>query len=175
MAVFDIVRILSKQVNKNIEIFLQDPMYEQKDWTLLREMHREMDCGESSDVRFVTDPDGLLAITPSTLVVTAFLVVQYPLLQIIADLFADGSGPAAILCDNLHVDLNKSLYMIRDRGSPAVARMLLWRYMKLDGGFEDHQLEEDLKNDTYGVGVDHETLRSRFWLPRMDLYVRKRL
>jgi hypothetical protein len=53
--------------------------------------------------------------------------------------------------------------------------MLLWRYMKLDGGFEDHQLEEDLKNDTYGVGVDRETLRSRFWLPRMDFYVRKRL
>jgi hypothetical protein len=174
MAVFDVARTLRNLPDTTIEIALQDPMYEERDWILLKEMHRNMGCEHSSNLRFLNDPDGLLAITSSTLVVTAFLVVQYPLLQIISDIFAKGSGPAAILCDNLYVDPSKKRYTIRARESPAVARMLYERYVKLASGFEDHELEEELREDMYGVAEDHEGMMRRFWLPKMDFYVRKK-
>ena len=56
---------------------------------------------DGDNINFVSDPEGLLAIDAGTLVVTAFLPVQMPLVQVIADLFSKDptEGPAAIICD----------------------------------------------------------------------------
>jgi hypothetical protein len=101
-----------------------------------------MRCTETSTIDFVNDPDGLLAIMHNTLVVTAFVPNQYPLLQIIAD-----------LCDRVHVNTKQELYTLYNRTSPAVARMPSHRYVMLDGDFEDHELEPDLDEDTNEITV----------------------
>jgi hypothetical protein len=174
MAVFGSAKSLGRyyerpgQECEKIKIYLQDPSCEQKDRILLRELHERMGCSETSEVHFVSEPDGLLAIDRNTLVVTSFVPNQYPLLQIIADLFMQRSGPAAILCDRITVDPEQSLYTLYNRSSPAVARMLSRRYMVLKKGFEDHELEPDLNETIYGNSTDRV-----YWLHLMDLYVRK--
>jgi hypothetical protein len=174
MAVYDIAKALRRyyerpgQESEKIEILFQNPNYKPRDEKVLRELHYHIGCTETSTIKFVNDPDSL-AITRNTLVVTAFVPNQYPLLQIIADLYARGSGPAAIFCDRIHVDTKQELYTIYNRISPAVARMIAHRYVILDGGFEDHELEPDLVKDMNG-----DTGETGHWLHGMDLYVRKR-
>jgi hypothetical protein len=93
-----------------IEILLQDPDYKERDWILLRELHGAMGCTASSEICFVEDPNGFLAIDSNTLVIAPYLPIHFPWLQIIADLFASGSGPAVIMGDNIGVDRKKEMY-----------------------------------------------------------------
>lgn len=76
-----------------VAIIAQDPSYEMCDRILLQELTK-------SSIDFsLSDPETLLAIDANTLVVTAFLPHTVPLMQIMADLFADRltEGPAMIL------------------------------------------------------------------------------
>jgi hypothetical protein len=146
----------------SVQIIAQDPSYEPADHTLLPEF-------TSSQIVFTnTEPENLLAIDKNTLVVTAFLPVNVPLVQIIADMFADGeeTGPGMIICDRddtLSVD--KRLYCLRmDRYSPSVAKFLLQNYQQQEK-FDDW--DQECREDAIG---DSTTLR--YWLPSMNLWVR---
>lgn len=151
-----------------ISIVLQDPMYEHNDWILLRELHHHMGCGDSSTVQFLDDPEALLAINTSSLIVTAFLPTQMPLLQIITELAEELSvSPAAILCDSMELDSSKGEYMLADHESPHVTRFLQGKYCQSIKGFADHRLEPTLHRATY------EDTDMKYWLNCMDLFVRK--
>ncbi|KAJ4366471.1 hypothetical protein N0V83_008107 [Neocucurbitaria cava] len=179
IAVFDIAQTLHEEyeragrgdVMKPIEIILQDPMYEEKDRQTLHRLHKYRLGAEkmSSTLRFVSDPEGLLAIDEHTLIVTAFLPVEVPLMQILADLFAAGGGPAMMICDRMKPDTEKTEYTLRDRDAPHVARWLSEQYSKLEGGFEEHHLEPELRRDVY----EESAREDRYWLKKMDLWVRK--
>jgi hypothetical protein len=174
MAVFSIIQILNEYYRTtdsdrpSIKLLLQDPNYELKDHHLLKKMF-----GNDHDISFVSDPDGLLAIDAGTLIVTAFLPVQVPLVQIIADMFSEDPtrGPAAMLCDVMTVDVEKREYSLIERASPAVARHLTTHYEKKTDGFQDHGLEDELMADSYGQ--DWVEKNSVYWLNKMDLWVRK--
>jgi hypothetical protein len=174
MAVFSIIQALNEFYLRNdanralIKLVLQDPNYELKDHQLLRKLFHSDD-----NISFVSDPEGLLAIDSGTLVVTAFLPVQMPLVQIIADLFSkDASkGPVAVICDTMTVDTAKREYSLSDRASPAAARFLTSHYEKTEDGFEEHGLDDELMADAYGD--DGEEKNRLYWLNRMDLWVRK--
>ncbi|RYN98320.1 hypothetical protein AA0120_g2627 [Alternaria tenuissima] len=126
---------------------------------------------DGDNINFVSDPEGLLAIDAGTLVVTAFLPVQMPLVQVIADLFSKDptEGPAAIICDIMTVDVEKREYSLSDRASPAVARFLTYHYEKAEDGFDDHGLEDELMADAYGDDWENRF----YWLNWMDLWVRR--
>ncbi|CAN9222805.1 unnamed protein product [Alternaria alternata] len=172
MAVFSIIQTLNQfyhQTNSNrpaIKLVLQDPNYEIKDHQILKRLSNDGD-----NISFVSDPEGLLAIDAGTLVVTAFLPVQMPLVQVIADLFSKDptEGPAAIICDIMTVDVEKREYSLSDRASPAVARFLTNHYEKAEDGFDDHGLEDELMADAYGDDWENRF----YWLNWMDLWVRK--
>ncbi|OAG23467.1 hypothetical protein CC77DRAFT_930322 [Alternaria alternata] len=172
MAVFSIIQTLNKfyrQTDSNrpaIKLMLQDPNYEIKDHQILKRLSNDGD-----NISFVSDPEGLLAIDAGTLVVTAFLPVQMPLVQIIADLFSKDptEGPAAIICDIMTVDVEKREYSLSNRASPAVARFLTNHYEKAQDGFDDHGLEDELMADAYGDNWENRF----YWLNSMDLWVRK--
>ncbi|KAI4696035.1 uncharacterized protein J4E88_000207 [Alternaria novae-zelandiae] len=133
--VFSMAKTLARRYQKyglgqkKIKILLQEPNYEERDWTLFSELHKAMGCEASSEIEFVNDPDGLLAIDTSTMVIAPHLPTgTFPWIQIIADLFASGSGPAVIIGDHLAVDIGKEAFVHYDRGSPAVSRFLSDRY-----------------------------------------------
>jgi hypothetical protein len=174
MAVFSIMQILNEYYRTtdpnrpSIKLLLQDPNYELKDHHLLKKLF-----GNDEDMSFVSDPDGLLAIDAGMLIVTGFLPVQMPLVQIIAHLFSENPtrGPAAILCDVITVDVEKREYSLIERASPAVARHLTSHYERKTDGFKDHRLEDGLMADSYGQ--DWVEKNSVYWLNKMDLWVRK--
>jgi hypothetical protein len=147
---------------KPVKIILQDPCYTQKDRELLRKLY-------GGTVSFASDPDGLLAIDSSSIVVTAFLPVHYPLMQIIVDMFhgTNGEGPAAIVCDSMALDPTREFYALRDRSSPEVARFLTEQYVVSD--FKDHVMEQELAEDCFGAGNNGHD----YWLSGMQLYSRK--
>ncbi|KAH9877934.1 hypothetical protein J1614_003151 [Plenodomus biglobosus] len=174
IAVFAIVKVLETRYKElglkytPIDILFQDPTYKRKDQILIRELHHDMGCSTNSKVYFVSDPEGLLAVDPNTLVITAFLPFQVPLVQILVDLFAFASGPAAFLCDRMALDVHKLEYTLQDRDSPAVARFFSERYLRLDDEFPDHEVEPELKRkDADG---EENTI---YWLSEMDLHVRR--
>ncbi|KAF9736684.1 hypothetical protein PMIN06_002716 [Paraphaeosphaeria minitans] len=76
-----------------VEIFLQNPSYEEKDKQLLRGLH--------DGIKFVEDPRGLLEMNQDTLVIAAFVPTMFPVMQIVADMFEKGQGPAGFLIDNI--------------------------------------------------------------------------
>jgi hypothetical protein len=84
MPVFSIAKALAKRYEKNglkqhkIEILLQDPDYKERDWILLRELHGAMGCTASSEICFVEDPNGFLAIDSNTLVIAPYLPIHFP-------------------------------------------------------------------------------------------------
>ncbi|KAG9191287.1 hypothetical protein G6011_09375 [Alternaria panax] len=174
MAVFSIIQTLNEFYRRTkpdrpaVKLLLQDPNYEIKDYRILRRL-----SNDSDNISFVSDPEGLLAIDAGTLVVTAFLPVQMPLVQIIADLFSEDStkGPAAMICDIMTVDTEKREYSLSDRASPATARFLTSHYEKAEDGFDDHGLEDELMADAYGE--DWREKDRLYWLNKMDLWVRK--
>jgi hypothetical protein len=175
MTVFTIAKTLSglyQQGDRPIESLLQDPMYAEKDRMLLRDLHRMMsDDAYAGTICFVEDPDGLLAVDADTLVVSAFVPVQYPYQQIIADFFTSSSkGPAAFLCDNLTADTEKKVYKLSERGSPAVARMMTLGYAHSHNAFQDDGFKAliDYKNKDNGI------FRYWYWLPQLDMWVRRR-
>jgi hypothetical protein len=129
--------------------------------------------GNGESIGFISDPEGLLGIDEGTLVVTAFLPVQMPLVQIIADLFSKDptKGPAAMICDIMTIDTDKQEYSWSDRASPTVARFLTSHYEKTEDGFDDHGLDDELMADAYGS--DWEEKNRLYWLNMMDLWVRK--
>ncbi|KAH6876059.1 hypothetical protein BKA58DRAFT_438011 [Alternaria rosae] len=123
---------------EKIQIVLQGPWYEETDWTLFRELHQTMGCKTSTDLDFVQDPDGLLVIDSSTMVVAPHLPKMFPWSQIIADLFASGSGLAVIIGDCPVTERRqfgkKTTFTFLDRGSPTVARFLSDRYVVFQKG-----------------------------------------
>ena len=173
--IFSMAKSLARQYKrlglqqKKIKILLQEPNYEERDWTLLSELHLLMDCEDSSDLEFVNDPDGLLAIDPSTMVVAPHLPSYFPWIQIIADLFASGSGPAVIIGDNLAVDQEKQFFAIHDRGSPAVAKFLSERYEEFQVVLEGEKPWNELR---LPAGITGYNPYGIDWLPDMDIYVR---
>jgi hypothetical protein len=171
MAVFSIIQTLNEYYRKTdpdrplIKLVLQDPNYEQRDYEILQKLF--------NNISFVSDPDGLLAINANTLVVTAFLPVQVPLVQIIVDLFSENpaQGPAAILCDIMAVDVEKREYSLTHCASPATARHLMNHYEKKGDEFGNHGIEEDFMEDLYGE--DWRERNRLYWLNYMELWVRK--
>jgi hypothetical protein len=138
MAIFTISRALEKFYRQTdssrapIKLVLQDPNYEFKDHFILRKLFNEHD-----NISFVDDPGGLLAIDAGSLFVTAFLPVQMPLVQIIADIFHGDptQGPVAIICDTMEVNPDKGFYSLEDRASPATARFFTDHYDKFASDF----------------------------------------
>ncbi|CBX96736.1 hypothetical protein IAQ61_005401 [Plenodomus lingam] len=173
MAVFTMATCLNKINKENdpnavpIKIILQDPCYVEKDHQLFKWLYAARD-----DVEFVSDPQGLLAVDANTMVVTAHLPVSVPLMQILADLFMDDAktGPAMLLCDIMHLDVNKRNYCYADRAAPHVAHWITSGYEKLKRGFSDHVLEPELRLDTFGDG-SHRNMK--YWLTGMDFFIRK--
>lgn len=172
VAVFTIVNTLnhvyqySDQRHPPVRIIVKDPCIEEKDRVLLRSLAHET-------IEFVDDPDGMLHIEANTLVITANLLLDMPLIQIIADLFhADpDQGPAAIICDKMELDIAKQDYCLSDRESPTVARFLTTNYVDCKGVFSDHELEQPLFEDVYGV--DWADPMTAYWQPKMSLYIRE--
>lgn len=145
-----------------VEIILQDPCYTRKDRELLRKLY-------GGTVSFASNLDGLLAIDSSSIVVTAFLPVHYPLMQIIADMFheTNGEGPADIVCDSMSLDPTREFYALRDRSSPEVAQFLTEQYVVSD--FKDRVMGQELAEDCFGAGDDGRD----YWLSSMQLYSRR--
>ncbi|KAJ8109464.1 hypothetical protein OPT61_g7441 [Boeremia exigua] len=145
-----------------VQVILQDPCYTQKDRELLGKLY------QGGTLSFASDPDGLLAVDSNTIVMTAFLPVRYPLMQIIADMFhgMEGKGPAAMICDELDLNPHQELYALGNRSSPAVARFLTQQYAVSD--FKDHVLEPELADNLFGA--DHT---DRHWLSSMHLHMRR--
>ncbi|CAA9959579.1 hypothetical protein PTMSG1_02996 [Pyrenophora teres f. maculata] len=175
MAMFTIIGALEKQYKETdpsragIKLLLQDPNYETKDYELISKLWP----GKKEDLVFVSDPDGLLAIDAGTIVVSAYLPIQVPLVQIIADLFygEPGSGPAMIIGDDMNLDPTKTSYSLVERGAPHVARFFDQRYEKIDSGFGDYALEEEFMDDVLGEGwMDRKRY---YWLNSMELWARK--
>ena len=173
ISVFCIANILAERYKKGaekgrkIQILLQNPHYLEKDWILFKELHTAMGCEASSEIEFVRDPDGLLAIDSHTMVIAPNLPVAYPWAQIIADLFASGSGPAIIMGDHLAADQEQKIFKIQDRGSPAVARFLSDRYVQTQTGLEGEGPREKLPAKMFHLP------RKVDWLPDMNIFVRK--
>jgi len=126
-----------------------------------------MGCEASSEIEFVRDPDGLLAIDSHTMVIAPNLPVTYPWAQIIADLFASESGPAIIMGDHLAADQQQKIFKIQDRGSPAVARFLSDRYTQTQTSLEGEGPREKLPAKMFFLP------RKVDCLPDMNIFVRK--
>jgi hypothetical protein len=166
-AVFSIASKLNK-LNKSrnrtagpVQIIVQDPRYEERDRILLPGI-----C--THPVNFgLSDPETILAIDGNTLVVTAFLPVAVPLVQILADLHAEDStqAPAMMLCDKISLNAMRVDYNLRNRGSPGVVSMLN-NYRRWEKGFG--QIEKELEEDVRGDATEWS-----FWLEKMDLWLKK--
>lgn len=168
LSIFSIAQILNG-INRArdpncapVQIIAQEPCYEECDHILLQEL-------TTSPIDFnLTDPETLLSIHASTLVVSAFLPWTVPLMQIVADLF-DGEpeeGPAMILWDKVPgMNPAKRKYFMRDRDSPALLRFLDG-YLGWMGEFGE--LEGELLDDVAGVGNE-----VKFWLGEMKLRLRE--
>ena len=175
MAMFTIIAALQNEYKKTdperagIKLLLQDPNYEIRDYQLIQKLWP----GNQEDLVFVSDPDGLLAIDSSTIVVSVYLPIQVPLVQIIADLFHNqpGSGPAMVIGDDMVLDPAKSFYSLSERAAPHVARFFDQQYEKLDSGFGDYGLEEEFMEQVLG---ENWMERGRcYWLNNMGLWARK--
>ena len=172
MAVFSIAHTLTRIYAKAdpsaapVRVICQDPCYEAKDRILLPKLF-------GRDIEFVADPDGLLRIDSGTLVVTAFLPVQVPLMQIVADLFAEkpGNGPVAVIGDRMQLEEKRKGYSLKMRDSPAVARHFTRHYGKVVDAFKGHKLETELAVDV--LGKEGARRCWPYWLTQMDLLVRK--
>ena len=145
-----------------VQIIAQDPCYEPCDHILLQQL-------TTTPIDFtLSDPGTLLAIDPNTLVVSAYLPTSVPLMQIVADMFAQEQGPAMMLWDQVKcLSTEKRWYCMRNRDSPGVARFLdgYLRWQRGFGGLEEE--EEELKRDLWGEK------RFGYWLDGMDLWLRK--
>ncbi|KAG9191286.1 hypothetical protein G6011_09374 [Alternaria panax] len=143
MSVLSIAKTLKRYYNEagkkpgKVQIVLQEPKYVQSDWTLISELHQAMGCEASSEIQFVDDPDGLLEIDSNTMIIAPNLAYAFPWYQILADLFASGSGPAVMIGDHVSVNNEQVAYALRDCGSPAVARFLTERYVQVQKAAED--------------------------------------
>lgn len=161
--VFTIATILEAVYKQPVEIILQDPCYQPKDIQSLQKL-----WGRS--LTSATDPDALLAIDSSSIVITAGLPVSAPIVQIVADLGIDDPKrqPAAIFCDRMKLDPSKRMYSLTDRSSPSVARFLTQGYTSQ--GFENHELEPELWDDVYQRDPQNDRV---YWLGSMQLYTRR--
>ncbi|KAF2252168.1 hypothetical protein BU26DRAFT_421735, partial [Trematosphaeria pertusa] len=166
MTAFDIASILDGVYHAadpsipDIEVFVQDPCYTQKDQVLLRTL-----CPR---VRFVEDPYGLLAIDEHTLVIAAYLPHFFPLLQIVADMLPLGFGPAGFIIDDIYLSDSQQWYAYCNRPSPNVLRMLK-DYRPWMRGFDGKLLGAELRRNVYG-----NRNGKRYWLEAMRVWIRPR-
>ncbi|KAJ4356566.1 uncharacterized protein N0V89_004600 [Didymosphaeria variabile] len=141
-----------------VEVFLQDPAYQKKDRQLLQ--------GLRQGVKFVEDPQGVLAIDQNTLVIGAFVPTAFPLMQIMADSFEEGQGPAAFLIDNIQRRCDEpGMYKSNDRLSPRAEHMVE-NYTKHSGVFSKEALRKELQEALVG--------HPRYWMESMGLWTRKK-
>jgi hypothetical protein len=157
MAVITIAKTLNEAYaaddHQPIRIICQDPNYRAHDKYLWPMGYNHFD--------FVDNPDGFLHIDENTLVVTAFLPVGVPLMQICADICRESGGPAGFICDKVDLNPRKQTYMMADRLNPQVAKML----QGYDScGFEDHEIEEEMHTEVLN-GYS-------YWLWAMDLHLK---
>lgn len=160
LSIFDLAMTLENAYRSEgseapeVEVVLQDPLYVRKDHILLGELYR--------NVRFAEDPDGILDIDEETLVVGVYVPTNFPILQVVADMFDEGAGPAGFLIDHVehrHVDKNSGMYRSNDRLSPRAYRMIQ-AYETHDGAFKDEKLKQ-------------ERAVQRLWLEDMKIYIRR--
>ena len=164
LAMFDLATMLG-EINRSedpkasqVEVALQDPSYKTIDHILLKELYQS--------VRFVEDPDGILRIDKETLVVGVYPPTSFPIMQVVADMFEEGDGPAAFLIDNvkLREPDDRNMYRSNDRLSPRASRMmqLYWKY-----------------GEDFQVGGLKDVFKQRFryserlWLEDVEVYVRR--
>lgn len=145
----------SNQKKDPVKVYFQDPMYQEKDRQLLQ--------GLRDSIEFVEDPKGVLTIDEETLVIAAFVPTQFPLMQIIADAFEEGRGPAGFIID--HTERRHSepgRFKINDRLSPRAERMMK-HYTRWPGHFGraalGNELEDLISNEKY-------------WMDDMELWMR---
>lgn len=149
-----------------VEVWFQDPLYEIKDRVLLRELR--------PDIHFVDDPLGLLGIDDCTFVMANFLPIEFPLLQIIADMFEEGHGPAGFLIDHLQRedgDPESSMYRLHDRLSPRASRMF-GNYKRCQEENTQGFRDPDIQGQNQQLFNQQVPARRLLWLEYMSLYIR---
>ncbi|KAF2681521.1 hypothetical protein K458DRAFT_391905 [Lentithecium fluviatile CBS 122367] len=89
-----------------------------------------------------------LQIDEHSLVVVPFVPMDVPLMQIVADMFPPGQGPAGFIVNEIDISPGRELYCYNGRSSPGVERLLqhceLW-----SGKFDGERLGDALKEDAY--------------------------
>jgi hypothetical protein len=141
-----------------VKVILQDPCYQECDRILWQERTpASLDFDMSS-------PEALLAVDANALVMTAYLPLGMPLVQIIADMYAGNAkeGPGMMLCDSMALEPNRRWYTLNNRSAPHVARFLLGGYSPCKEPWVG--FEEDLMQALH---------RDSFWLEKMTLWLRK--
>lgn len=157
MTAFTIASTLNKTYKEDdasappVEIICQDPCYLERDRVLWKQGYK--------NISFVDDPNGLLTIDANTLVITAFLPTDVPLLQIITDLVP--GGPAGVICDRIDLTAEKEMFCIIDRASPRVREMLAGFERS---GFEDYVVEREV--------WDHVCGHEQYWLWAMECFLK---
>lgn len=164
MTVFSLAGELDKVNQANfpgtlaVKVIASDPGYVELDRVLLQEL-------TSTRIDFeLSDQETYLEMDANALVVTAYLPVAVPLMQILADLWAEKECPGMLIVDQMP-ELGRTEYCLRDRGSPGVARMLGEGYWF--SKYELVDLEEELRADVYG-DTGHG-----YWLKEMGIWLRR--
>lgn len=123
IAIIDLANMLDREQGNlsaasKVEVWFQDPSYKTKDKILLN--------GLRDGIRYTEDPEGLLGINEETLVVGVFLPYDFPLMQIVGDMFDEGHGPAGFIVNNIQseIDRDDPVFNIRNRLSPRTTNML---------------------------------------------------
>ncbi|ORY15335.1 hypothetical protein BCR34DRAFT_612275 [Clohesyomyces aquaticus] len=113
-------------------------------------------------IRFVEDPEGLLAVDEHTLVISAYLHLSVPMMQTTAGLFYSRNGPAGFMVDRMDLDPEREMYSLGERASPRVVE-ILEGYERSD--FDDHVLEREM----YGEICED----APYWLWNTELFLRR--
>ncbi|KAF1971060.1 hypothetical protein BU23DRAFT_556334 [Bimuria novae-zelandiae CBS 107.79] len=160
LTVFGIAKSLSESQNLDVEVFVQDPLYDDVDRQLLKEVLPK--------VQFASDPQGVLKINQNTLAIGASVPTDLSLVQIVADLFDADKGPAGFIMGNLGRKCDHKqqpgMYTFADRLSPRFGRMGAF-FKKYNGS---------LVGDSFGPELEQELGEGskRYWLRSMSLYYR---
>jgi hypothetical protein len=147
--------------SEEVKVVLSNPCYEACNREVLQKIStRKLEFGWS-------DPEVLLSITSITFLVTVYLPISVPLMQILVDLFitSPSSALGILLCDQMPDEReSKRWYCMRNRDAPHVARWLKW-YDKWTKGFVG--LREEVSLDVWGRD------RGRYWVCDMGFWVRR--
>jgi hypothetical protein len=139
-----------------IPIICQDPEYTTTDHEIWRAHY--------SNIRFVDEPHGFLAVDKHTLVISAFLPFDVPMVQIVADQVP--GGPAGLITNKMDLDRKKRMYCMGDRASPKVVNMLLDGYER--SNFDHHEIFKEYPADLCYWLWDMECFLKRKRVPELE-------